>query len=87
MFNYWRWFPRSKILFMAPTRPLVAQQIDACFHITGLSREDTVEMTGSYPPEVRTRYWNSKRVFFLTPQVFSHFAVPLVAFRSFLLRV
>ena len=27
MYNYFRWFPDAKIVFMAPTKPLVAQQV------------------------------------------------------------
>lgn len=68
MFNYWRWFPNSKIIFMAPTRPLVEQQIEACFTICGLPQEDTVEITGSTLPAKRRALWQSKRVFFATPQ-------------------
>jgi Fanconi anemia group M protein len=29
MHNYYRWFPHSKLIFMAPTRPLVQQQVEA----------------------------------------------------------
>lgn len=36
MFNYFRWFPHGRIIFMAPTKPLVAQQIEACFKVTGI---------------------------------------------------
>ena len=36
MYNYFRWFPLSKIVFMAPTKPLVQQQIEACFNIMGI---------------------------------------------------
>ncbi|KAF7729998.1 hypothetical protein EC973_003411 [Apophysomyces ossiformis] len=68
MYNYWRWFPQSKIIFVAPTRPLVAQQIEACFKICGLPQEDTVELTGSLQPEKRKLLWASKRVYFMTPQ-------------------
>lgn len=46
MYNFYRWYPMGKILFMAPTRPLVAQQIEACYSIMGFSREVTIEMTG-----------------------------------------
>ena len=46
MFNYYRWYPTSKIVFMAPTKPLVAQQIEACHGVMGIPVEDTAEMTG-----------------------------------------
>ena len=46
MYNFYRWYPRGKVVFMAPTRPLVTQQIDACYRIMGISREDTAELTG-----------------------------------------
>lgn len=31
---------------MAPTKPLVAQQIEACYNIMGIPQEHTAEMTG-----------------------------------------
>lgn len=46
MYNFYRWYPMGKIVFMAPTRPLVAQQIEACYSIMGFSRDVTIEMTG-----------------------------------------
>ncbi len=45
MFNYWRWFPRGRLLFMAPTKPLVVQQMEACFNITGLPQSETCILT------------------------------------------
>ncbi|XP_050343859.1 Fanconi anemia group M protein isoform X2 [Nymphalis io] len=69
MFNFYRWYPTGKIIFMAPTRPLVAQQIEACYNIIAMPRNDTVEMTGHMHFNKRKTQWISKRVFFATPQV------------------
>ncbi|XP_030383173.1 ATP-dependent DNA helicase MPH1 [Scaptodrosophila lebanonensis] len=69
MYNLYRWYPRGKIIFMAPTRPLVSQQINACQKIMPLPPEDTVELTGKLPRAKRAELWANKRVFFATPQV------------------
>ena len=42
MYNYYRWYPDKKVVFLAPTKPLVAQQIEACFGIMGMNYTDTV---------------------------------------------
>jgi len=72
MFNFYRWYPTSKIVFMAPTKPLVAQQIEACHNVMGIPIDDTAEMTGAMQPTERTRAWRDKRLFYLTPQVISN---------------
>ncbi len=52
MYNYYRWFPEGrntdcrshhtliriagKVIFMAPSRQLVAQQMEACYDIMGI---------------------------------------------------
>ncbi|CAN1731370.1 DEAD-box ATP-dependent RNA helicase FANCM [Linum perenne] len=69
MYNYFRWFPKGKIVFTAPSRPLVIQQIEACHNIMGIPQEWAIEMTGQICPIKRTGLWESKRVFFVTPQV------------------
>ncbi|NXV47250.1 FANCM protein, partial [Uria aalge] len=53
MYNFYRWFPSGKVLFLAPTKPLVAQQMEA-WGTQALSRREL---------------WATKRVFFLTPQI------------------
>ncbi|XP_062538751.1 uncharacterized protein LOC134207027 [Armigeres subalbatus] len=69
MYNIYRWYPTGKVIFMAPTRPLVNQQIEACYKIMGIPKEDTAEMTGRQQKKNRTGLWQSKRVFYVTPQV------------------
>ncbi|KAK9313182.1 P-loop containing nucleoside triphosphate hydrolase protein [Lipomyces starkeyi] len=69
MLNWYRWTKDSKIVFMAPTRPLVAQQAEACYNLVGIPREDTAMLIGSVAsPAVREDIWQEKRVFFVTPQ-------------------
>lgn len=69
MYNFYRWYPHGKVVFMAPTRPLVAQQTKACHHIMNIPQDDTTEMTGAQSAEQRAVLWKEKRVFYLTPQV------------------
>ncbi|KUJ22499.1 P-loop containing nucleoside triphosphate hydrolase protein [Mollisia scopiformis] len=68
MYNYFRWTKDAKIVFIAPTKPLVAQQVDACFNIVGIPRSQTTMLTGDQPPVLRAEEWEDKRVFFMTPQ-------------------
>ncbi|KAG7466448.1 hypothetical protein MATL_G00164860 [Megalops atlanticus] len=69
MYNFYRWYPSGKILFMAPTKPLVAQQIEACYKVMGIPQGHMAELTGSTQAQMRRELWRSRRVFFLTPQV------------------
>ncbi|XP_078418451.1 Fanconi anemia group M protein isoform X2 [Cetorhinus maximus] len=69
MYNFYRWYPSGKIVFMAPTKPLVAQQIEACYKVMGIPQGHMTEMTGQTQALNRQNIWNAKRVVFLTPQV------------------
>ena len=68
MLNYYRWTENAQVVFMAPTKPLIAQQMEACYHIVGIPRRDTVLMTGETTPGLRAEEWLERRVFFMTPQ-------------------
>ncbi|KAE8140679.1 ATP-dependent DNA helicase mph1 [Aspergillus pseudotamarii] len=68
MLNWFRWTQSAQIIFVAPTKPLVAQQISACFGIAGIPRSQTTMLTGEAAPGIRAEEWQNKRVFFMTPQ-------------------
>lgn len=68
MLNWFRWTREAQIIFVAPTKPLVSQQVDACFNIAGIPRSQTTMLTGEVSPGIRAEEWQEKRVFFLTPQ-------------------
>ena len=68
MLNWYRWTKTAQMVFVAPTKPLVSQQIDACFNIAGIPRSHTTMLTGEVAPAIRAEEWQKKRVFFMTPQ-------------------
>lgn len=76
MYNHLRWFPDGIVVFMAPTRPLVQQQIRACCKAVGLIANEVAHLiTGAVPPAERRRMWSARatdgqpprRLFFCTP--------------------
>ena len=68
MLNWFRWTVDAQIVFVAPTKPLVSQQVKACFDIAGIPRSATTMLTGGISPGLRAEEWQCKRVFFMTPQ-------------------
>ena len=71
MYNFYRWFPQGKVVFLAPTRPLVDQQKAACRDMCGIPTEETCTLMGSTKKDehgTRRTFWETKRVFFCTPQ-------------------
>ena len=58
----------NKILFLAPTKPLVNQHAQSLTNL--LTLDDTVAIfNGEVPPEKRIELWNNKRIIVSTPQV------------------
>ena len=72
MYNFYRWFPKGKVVFLAPVKPLVAQQISACHEVVGIPIADVAHLEGSINSNRREDLWNQKRVFFCTPQVLAN---------------
>ena len=72
MQNFFRWFPNSKVVFIAPTKPLVTQQMKACEKFMGLNDSAVMEITGRASGDNRKAGWNDERVrvYFCTPQAF-----------------
>ncbi|KAJ5542780.1 hypothetical protein N7461_008783 [Penicillium sp. DV-2018c] len=68
MLNWFRWTKDAQIIFVAPTKPLVSQQVSACLDIAGIPRSESTMLTGGASPGIRAEEWKSKRVFFMTPQ-------------------
>ena len=69
MYNFYRWFPTGKVVFCAPTKPLVSQQLTSCYEIMGVPAQHTAEIMGETTnKDDRARYWQERRLFFCTPQ-------------------
>ncbi|GME81647.1 unnamed protein product [Ambrosiozyma monospora] len=68
MLNFYRWTKTAKIVFMAPTKPLVAQQIKAFYGISGIPSTDIAILLDKSKKN-RREIWDSNHVFFTTPQV------------------
>ena len=72
MYNFHRWFPTGRCVFLAPTKPLVHQQVSAVRRTVGLPLAEFSELTGAMRAECRATLWRSTRMLFLTPQTLVH---------------
>jgi Fanconi anemia group M protein len=62
-------FPDSRVLFMAPTRPLTVQHYETFKRCMNLPEHDLRFLTGEIPPAEREKAWREGKIFFATPQV------------------
>ncbi|MCF7798733.1 DEAD/DEAH box helicase [Candidatus Woesearchaeota archaeon] len=61
-------FPHKKLVFLAPTKPLVEQQLRVFQESLLLPEEDFVLFTGNVSPQKRQEQWLRARIVFSTPQ-------------------
>jgi len=62
-------FPDSRVLLMAPTRPLTVQHYETFRRCLNLPEGELRFLTGEIAPWERERAWKEGKVFFATPQV------------------
>ncbi len=48
-------------MFLAPTKPLVTQQVTACHEAAGIPANATAQLLGNVKPSMRAELWASKR--------------------------
>lgn len=59
----------EKILFLAPTKPLVLQHVQFLKEFLKIDKESIFIFTGETPPAKRQEMWNKGRIIVSTPQV------------------
>jgi Fanconi anemia group M protein len=59
----------NKILFLAPTKPLVVQHSQFLKQFLDINEKSIIVFTGEITPEKRTRLWEESRIIVSTPQV------------------
>lgn len=61
-------YPKSKILILAPTRPLVEQHLETFKKYLELDEDKFTLFTGLIKPETRAELWKEVKIIFSTPQ-------------------
>ena len=61
-------YPKSKILFIGPTRPLIDQYLSVFKNHFDLPEDQLAVFTGHVKPEKRQELWKTAKVIFSTPQ-------------------
>jgi len=64
--------PDSRVVFLAPTKPLVEQHYKSFLNLTKIEPESLKVVTGAISPEKRKVLWDDIKVAFMTPQVFQN---------------
>jgi Fanconi anemia group M protein len=61
--------PNSRIIFLAPTKPLVDQHYQSFVDLTKIPIESLHSITGTISPDKRKEMWSEVKIAFMTPQV------------------
>ena len=61
--------PDSKVIFLAPTKPLVNQHFKSFLDLTLIPETKLLAITGTISPEKRNVLWKGLKIAFMTPQV------------------
>ncbi len=62
-------FPNSRLILLAPTKPLVEQHYKSFLNLTKIPSESLRPITGTISPDKRKELWEDIKVAFMTPQV------------------
>ncbi|MFH1324986.1 MAG: DEAD/DEAH box helicase [Nanoarchaeota archaeon] len=61
-------YPKSKILFIGPTKPLIDQYMDVFKEHFEIEHDKMAIFTGQVPPNKRAELWKTSKIIFSTPQ-------------------
>ncbi len=61
-------YPDEKVLFLAPSRPLVDQQARFLRRVIDIQEDLIVHLTGQDAPEERQQLWKTAKIIVMTPQ-------------------